>query len=197
MIKLCKILFLDHAVVNLPKVGLARSNIEILDQRLSSLFPHTSIAPLHVANQHMDVLDHNETFEGSSTKALQERKLFTPISTNKRLPPEPPLPLDPNRETKPLPSPPCLVVSELVASKCLPSKPLPAAPVAPVTPTTVNYRSTLLWMAFFCVWFLLIVLLLPLIVERDAMPGLNRWLRRWVHDLIGGERDEIWRKDEV
>jgi hypothetical protein len=195
--KSCEILFLDDAVVNLHKVGLARSNIEILDQRLSSFFHHISIAPFHVANQQMYVLSHNEKGEESSTKAVRKRKLVTPISTNKRLPPEPPLSLDPNRETKPLPSPPCLISSELVASKCLPSKPLPAAPAAPVTPPTVNYRSTLLWLAFFCVWFLLIVLLLPLIMEKDAMPGLNRWLRRWVHDLIGGTGDEIWRKDEV
>ena len=144
----------------------------------------------------MDTLGQNETGEGSSTKGLRKRKLVT-LSINKRLPPEPPLALDPNRETKPLPSLPCLMSSKLVASKCLPSKPLPAAPVAPVTPTTLNYRSTLLWMVFFCVWFLLIVVLLPCIMERDAMPGLNRWLRRWVHDLIGETRDEIWRKDEA
>lgn len=145
----------------------------------------------------MDVLGHNETAEASSTKALRKRKLVTPISTNKRLPPKPPLPLVSNRETKPLPSPPCLTPTEIVVLKRLPLKPLPAPPVAPVTPATVNYRSTLLRMAFFCVWFLLIVLLLPVIMERDAMPGLNRWLKRWIHELLVRTRDEVWSKDEI
>ena len=145
----------------------------------------------------MDVLGHNETGEATSTKALRKRKLVTPISTNKRLPPKPTLPLVLNRETKPLPSPPCLTPTEPVGLKCLPSKPLPAPPVAPVTQTTVNYRSTLLWMAFFCVWFLLIGLLLPVIMERDAMLGLNLWLRRWVHELLVRTMDESWSKDEI
>jgi hypothetical protein len=145
----------------------------------------------------MDVLGHDKTGDRSSTKALRKRTLVAPISINKRLPPKPPLPPGPIRETKPLPSPPYLTSSGLVASKCLPSKPLPAPPVVCVTPATVNYRSTLIWMVFFCVWFLLIVLLLPVIMERDAMPGLNRWLRSWVHDLIRGTRDETWNKDEI
>jgi hypothetical protein len=35
-----------------------------------------------------------------------------------------------------------------------------------------------LWIAGLCLWFLTIVILLPIITERDAMPGFNQWLRR-------------------
>jgi hypothetical protein len=30
------------------------------------------------------------------------------------------------------------------------------------------------------VWFLLIVVLLPVITEKDAMPGFNKWLRSFL-----------------
>jgi hypothetical protein len=144
----------------------------------------------------MEILSRDETGEGRSTKALRKRKPATLATTNKRLPLLPPSRSIPDREAKPLPSPPCHTSRNSHADS-LPSKPLPVPPVAPVTRTTVDYRSALLWAVFFCVWFLLIVLLLPVIMERDAMPGLNRWLRSWVHDLMGVTRDETWSKDEV
>lgn len=50
-------------------------------------------------------------------------------------------------------------------------KPLPAPPRRHLL------RYTLYWIAGFCLWFLFIVVLLPVITEKDAMPGFNRWLR--------------------
>lgn len=52
-------------------------------------------------------------------------------------------------------------------------KPLPRPPVS----SSSVVKNTLLWIAGFCVWFLLVVVALPIILEQDAMPGLNRWLR--------------------
>jgi hypothetical protein len=80
-------------------------------------------------------------------------------------------------ESKPLPAIPyekTVLVTNLDA-KPLPPKPLPALPEH-VTQAP-NYRRTLLLIAALGVWFLLIVVLLPVIMERDAMLGLNRWLR--------------------
>ncbi|EMD87572.1 hypothetical protein COCC4DRAFT_134471 [Bipolaris maydis ATCC 48331] len=54
------------------------------------------------------------------------------------------------------------------------SKPLPRPP------QSSTLQSTFLWILGFAVWFLVIVILLPVITEKDAMPGLNRRLRNWV-----------------
>jgi hypothetical protein len=72
---------------------------------------------------------------------------------------------------KPLPSVPQSAPSGVPKKRSL-SKPLPAPPRISIL------RSTFLWVAGFCVWFLLLVLLLPVVMEKDAMPGVNRWLRK-------------------
>lgn len=59
------------------------------------------------------------------------------------------------------------------ASSNLQLKPLP------IPPKSSTLQLTLLWVAAFFVWFLLIVVLLPVVTEKDAMPGFNRWLREW------------------
>ncbi|EUC38457.1 hypothetical protein COCCADRAFT_32397 [Bipolaris zeicola 26-R-13] len=75
-----------------------------------------------------------------------------------------------NAISKPLPPVPGSRLSRGAGSKVV-SKPLPSPPKS----STV--RSTFLWILGFAVWFLLIVILLPVITEKDAMPGFNRWLR--------------------
>ena len=57
------------------------------------------------------------------------------------------------------------------------TKTIRARPLPPL-PKGFRVKTTLLWVAGFCVWFLLIVILLPIITEKDAMPGFNRWLRQ-------------------
>ncbi|KAF2640622.1 hypothetical protein P280DRAFT_517986 [Massarina eburnea CBS 473.64] len=89
---------------------------------------------------------------------------------------------------KPLPSAPAIAVS----------KPLPVPPSSRQE-GKVNYRTTLLWIGGFAVWFLLVVVLLPVIMERDAMPGFNRFLRQKLHSLIAlindrREKDKVQRQ---
>jgi hypothetical protein len=79
----------------------------------------------------------------------------------------------PKERSKPLPPVPHSATPILTRERSL-SKPLPAPPRFSIL------RSTLLWVMGFCVWFLLIVLLLPVIMEKDAMPGVNRWLRSFL-----------------
>ena len=81
-----------------------------------------------------------------------------------------PKPLKLHSQSKPLPSVPQLPAASLV-TKEQQAKPLPAPP------KSATWRLTLLWIAAFCVWFLLIAVLLPVITEKDAMPGFNKWLR--------------------
>ena len=84
-----------------------------------------------------------------------------------------PRPLDLQNHSKPLP--PVPQSERAAASKSEPlSKPLP------LPPKSVTLRSTLLWVAALFVWFLLIVVLLPVITEKDAMPGFNKWLRSFL-----------------
>jgi hypothetical protein len=78
-------------------------------------------------------------------------------------------PQPPPKDQKVLPLPPSL-------------KPLPQLP--PNRDTSPNYRTTLFWVLGFCVWFLIIVVMLPVIMERDAMPGFNRWLRKFWRSLL-------------
>jgi hypothetical protein len=80
----------------------------------------------------------------------------------------PPISPNLNERSKPLPPIPRPAVIRERSS----SKPLPAPPRISIL------RSTLLWVGGFCVWFLLIVLLLPVVMEKDAMTGVNRWLRK-------------------
>ncbi|KAH7348190.1 hypothetical protein BKA66DRAFT_477292 [Pyrenochaeta sp. MPI-SDFR-AT-0127] len=78
-----------------------------------------------------------------------------------------------SKHSKPLPPvPPVTHSGGPIPSEAI-SKPLPGPP------STLSLRNTLLWIAAFCLWFLLTVVLLPVITEKDAMPGFNRWLREW------------------
>ncbi|KAH7073626.1 hypothetical protein BKA63DRAFT_566816 [Paraphoma chrysanthemicola] len=72
-------------------------------------------------------------------------------------------------QAKPLPPVPTQVSGAVLGGEVY--KPLPAPPAS------VSFRSTLLWIAGFVLWFLLIVVLLPVVTEKDAMPAFNRWLR--------------------
>ncbi|EUC48925.1 hypothetical protein COCMIDRAFT_85912 [Bipolaris oryzae ATCC 44560] len=72
--------------------------------------------------------------------------------------------------SKPLPPVPGSRLSRGARSK-VESKPLPKPPKSSIL------QSTFLWILGFAVWFLLIVILLPVVTEKDAMPGFNRWLR--------------------
>jgi hypothetical protein len=74
---------------------------------------------------------------------------------------------------KPLPPVPHNVIIE--DPRGLIVKPLPPPPPPP--PDNIDVRSTSLWIAGLCLWFLTIVVLLPIIMEKDAMPGFNRGLR--------------------
>jgi len=47
----------------------------------------------------------------------------------------------------------------------------------PPPPRNALVRNTLYWITGFCLCFLLIVVLLPVITEKDAMPGFNQWLQ--------------------
>jgi hypothetical protein len=68
-------------------------------------------------------------------------------------------------------------------------KPLPPVPQSPsVTewkplprpPERARLGTTLLWVLGFAVWFAVVVLMLPVVMEREAMVGVNAWLRkRW------------------
>ncbi|PSN68182.1 hypothetical protein BS50DRAFT_358987 [Corynespora cassiicola Philippines] len=92
----------------------------------------------------------------------------------------------PNGLIKPLPLVPAPSPIARGASKALPPKPLPEIPgPSDFDHLEVNYRYTLYWMAGFAVWFVLIVVLLPIITEKDAMPGFNRFLRRGAASTFG------------
>ncbi|KAF1844829.1 uncharacterized protein K460DRAFT_405108 [Cucurbitaria berberidis CBS 394.84] len=74
---------------------------------------------------------------------------------------------------KPLPPVPSLGRQAALGLGDSGSKPLPE------TPKGIGYGTIVLGITGFCVWFVLIVVLLPVITEKDAMPGFNRWLRSW------------------
>jgi hypothetical protein len=78
------------------------------------------------------------------------------------------------RLQKPLPLYPPLYGKRSKGDESL-HKPLPQPPFGS------SFKNILLWVGGFCVWFIIIVLLLPVILEEDAMPGLNRWLRSFWH----------------
>jgi hypothetical protein len=89
-------------------------------------------------------------------------KPSTELSLSQRrglAPPQPP------RQLKPLPPVPQLQLIE--------SKPLPRPP------DKLKLGTTALWIAAFAAWFLLIVVMMPIIMEREAMIGVNVWLRGW------------------
>jgi len=70
--------------------------------------------------------------------------------------------------------------------KPLPPKPLPDLPSS--NPRVGKVLATLLWILAFALWFLLIVLLFPIVMEREALIGLNTWLKEaasWVFVVRG------------
>ncbi|KAF2731424.1 hypothetical protein EJ04DRAFT_10485 [Polyplosphaeria fusca] len=84
----------------------------------------------------------------------------------------------PKDQIKPRPRKPTLgSVQPTPLNKSLPPKPLPKIPPPQSTARTTGLRTFALVLVGFCLWFLVIVLLLPVITERDAMPAMNRWLR--------------------
>lgn len=85
---------------------------------------------------------------------------------------------------KPLPAPPRHDPPIAITSKKLPPKPLPDLPGTETTARRLDYQKTLLWLFGFVLWFLLIAVLLPVITERDAMPGFNRSIRTWIRRLL-------------
>jgi hypothetical protein len=74
-------------------------------------------------------------------------------------------PLDPPKQLKPLPP--------------VPQSDVPGSKPLPRPPQRVKLGATVLWIGAFAVWFLLIVAMLPVVMERDAMIGLNAWLWAW------------------
>lgn len=93
------------------------------------------------------------------------------------------------QKMKPLPATPS------AGFKPLPPKPLPDLPAKTNESSSSNHLKTFLFISALCIWFLAIVLLLPIITERDAMPGLNRFLRRVISsiikDITGDQREEL------
>lgn len=77
---------------------------------------------------------------------------------------------------KPLPPLPPSVQQKTPTSKPLSSKPLPSVPVS--VQAQPNYRTAFLIVSGLFVWFLAIVVMLPIIMEREAMIGLNNVLRK-------------------
>jgi hypothetical protein len=73
-----------------------------------------------------------------------------------------------------------------------PSKPLPPTPadLKPLPPPPVGYilKTTSFWITGFCLWFMLIVIMLPVITEKDAFPGLNTWIGKLCSDAFA-----IWK----
>lgn len=94
----------------------------------------------------------------------------------------PPLTEVPARDSKPLPLPP---IEHEPKTKDQVVKPLPALPWKSIA------RIVLLWSFGMAIWFLMVALLLPVFLEGDAMPGLNRALRRWATTLWGKISSEV------
>jgi hypothetical protein len=92
---------------------------------------------------------------------------------------EKPLPVAPGLPRPPRPN----------SIKPLPQKPLPDPPARP---RKEKLTSTILIVFGLLIWFLAIVTLLPIILEREAMPGLNKFLRQIagtvLQSLGGGQR---------
>lgn len=80
--------------------------------------------------------------------------------------------------------------------KPLPPVPVPALPLKdaslapgkalPEIPWQPDYAGTILWVAGLALWFIGVVLLLPVVLKGDALPGLNQVVRRlWGWALAG------------
>ncbi|KAH9883032.1 hypothetical protein J1614_000399 [Plenodomus biglobosus] len=99
-----------------------------------------------------------------------------PPKCNDFIPLEHTAPPHTSSRSKPLPPVPFHSHDEATEARGLEAKPLPRPP------SSVNLRTTCYWIVGFCLWFLLIVLLLPVITEKDAMPRFNQWVKEksWV-----------------
>ncbi|KAF3045402.1 hypothetical protein E8E11_007669 [Didymella keratinophila] len=113
--------------------------------------------------------------DGTASQNLRNRRL-PPIADGPPVPPKPNAklslfqrralaPPEPPRQLKPLPPVP--------QPPSIESKPLPRPP------HKLKLGITALWILAFTVWFLLVVVMLPIIMEREAMIGVNAWLRGW------------------
>lgn len=85
----------------------------------------------------------------NATPSLSQRRGLPPPEVPKQLKPLPPVPLPGAIGSKPLPRP----------------------------PDRIRVGTTVLWIAGFGVWFVLVVVMLPVVMEREAMIGFNAWLR--------------------
>ncbi|KAF2464611.1 uncharacterized protein BDR25DRAFT_95829 [Lindgomyces ingoldianus] len=115
---------------------------------------------------------------------LRYRNNFQNAQSNQSNPSSPPLPNSAKR--KPLPSIPHSTPPDHQHHKALPPKPLPDVPDEDSQTQKLDYRILGLWIGGFGIWFLAIVVLLPVVTERDAMPGLNRLLKAWFY------RAKVW-----
>jgi hypothetical protein len=100
------------------------------------------------------------------------------VSNSTQRPPVPPKPgrtlpsLPAKQLSKPLPSIPHPREKGNSRNDKSIEKPLPSPP------NSLSLKSTSIWIAGLCLWFVAIVVLLPVITEKDAMPGFNQWLRK-------------------
>lgn len=108
----------------------------------------------------------NTSLEGPPVPPKRERAASSILQRRGLRGPQPP------KSLKPLPRIPSYASGQALVNE-QGYKPLPK------TPQSSILRPTLFWILGFCLWFLLIVLLLPIITEKEAMPGFNRWLRKW------------------
>ncbi|KAF2179097.1 hypothetical protein K469DRAFT_695005 [Zopfia rhizophila CBS 207.26] len=107
----------------------------------------------------------------------------------------PPYPSNPEKESptninteKPLPAVPMKnEMGDMSFDKTLPPKPLPDPPEPYDKPRRFSYYTMIAFIGAFWLSFLAIVLLLPVITERDAMPGLNRLLWGYFYSIKGSK----------
>ncbi|KAF1926762.1 uncharacterized protein M421DRAFT_206125 [Didymella exigua CBS 183.55] len=99
-----------------------------------------------------------------------------PISDGPPVPPKPSTELSlSQRRGLPPPEPPehLKPLPPIPRPEPIESKPLPR------TPGKIKIGTTALWVVAFAIWFLLIVVMMPVIMEREAMIRVNAWLRGW------------------
>lgn len=98
---------------------------------------------------------------------------------------------------KPLPIVPSRGLTDGRSLKPLPPKPLPDIPQSNTGSKLSILRKTFLLVGALCIWFLAVVVLLPVITERDAMPGFNRFLRRILSFSTKESKYPQIRRDEL
>jgi hypothetical protein len=83
---------------------------------------------------------------------------------------------------KPLPAPPRDATVRFGRAQGGTAKPLPEIPRRP------DYTTTLFWIGGMGIWFLAVVLLLPVFLEGDALPRLNGGIRKGMGKMPGCAR---------